>query len=77
MNKSDSKRSNLESAKKTIPGLLNLTAVNFFSDGTNVGIQWIYGNNSEYGYSLNINISNGGMIFYYRQDGQWIQSWQK
>ena len=69
--------SNLEIAKKAIPSLQNLTAASFFSDGTSIGIQWIYGNNSEYGYSLNINISNGTMTFYYRKDSQWIQSWQK
>lgn len=66
-----------KSIVKTIPELINLTASSFFYDNINVGFQWIYGNNREYGYSLNINISTGDMRFYYRQNDQWILSWQK
>lgn len=66
-----------KSIAKIIPELINLTAASFFYDNINVGFQWIYGNNREYGYSLNINISTGDMRFYYRQNDQWILSWQK
>lgn len=59
--------------------LINLTGMNFTYDQSinTVGFQWMFGANKEYGFAININADNGGMQFYYLNNGSWIPSWTK
>lgn len=59
--------------------LINLAGMNFLYDQNNntVGFQWLFGANKEYGYAINISTANGGMQFYYLNNGTWMPSWNK
>lgn len=59
--------------------LINLAGMNFLYDQNNntVGFQWLFGANKEYGYAINISTANGGMQFYYLNNGIWMPSWNK
>lgn len=59
--------------------LQSLAGMDFFIDTNNhtVGLRWMFGANKEYGYALNISMSNGGMWFYYLNSGQWMPAWTK
>ena len=57
--------------------MVNVTGFAIGIDGNNVIIQWLTGENREFGYALNIGITDGTMQFFYRQNGTWKPSWNK
>ena len=57
--------------------MVNVTGFAIGIDGNNVIIQWLTGENREFGYALNIGITDGTMQFFYRENGTWKPSWNK
>lgn len=57
--------------------MINVTGFAIGIDGNNVIIQWLTGANREFGYALNIGITDGTMQFFYRENGTWKPSWNK
>lgn len=57
--------------------MINVTGFVIGIDGNNVIIQWLTGANREFGYALNIRITDGTMQFFYRENGTWKPSWTK
>lgn len=57
--------------------MINVTGFAIGIDGNNVIIQWLTGKNREFGYALNIGITDGTMQFFYRENGTWKPSWNK
>ena len=57
--------------------MVNVTGFAIGIDGNNVIIQWLPGENREFGYALNIGITDGTMQFFYRENGTWKPSWNK
>lgn len=57
--------------------MVNVTGFAIGIDGNNVIIQWLTGENREFGYALNIGIMDGTMQFFYRENGTWKPSWNK
>lgn len=57
--------------------MVNVTGFAIGIDGNNVIIQWLTGANREFGYALNIGITDGTMQFFYRENGTWKPSWTK
>lgn len=57
--------------------MINVTGFAIGIDDNNVIIQWLTGKNREFGYALNIGITNGTMQFFYRENGTWKPSWYK
>lgn len=57
--------------------MINVTGFVIGIDGNNVIIQWLTGENREFGYALNIGITDGTMQFFYRENGTWKPSWNK
>ena len=57
--------------------MVNVTGFAIGIDGNNVIIQWLNGENREFGYALNIGITDGTMQFFYRENGTWKPSWNK
>lgn len=57
--------------------MVNVTGFAIGIDGNNVIIQWMTGENREFGYALNIGITDGTMQFFYRENGTWKPSWNK
>jgi hypothetical protein len=57
--------------------MINVTGFAIGIDGNNVIIQWLTGENREFGYALNIGITDGTMQFFYRENGTWKPSWNK
>lgn len=57
--------------------MVNVTGFAIGIDGNNVIIQWLTGENREFGYALNVGIMDGTMQFFYRENGTWKPSWNK
>lgn len=57
--------------------MVNVTGFTIGIDGNNVIIQWLTGENREFGYALNIGTTDGTMQFFYRENGTWKPSWNK
>lgn len=57
--------------------MINVTGFAIGIDDNNVIIQWLTGANREFGYALNIGITDGTMQFFYRENGTWKPSWNK
>ena len=57
--------------------MVNVTGFAIGIDGNNVIIQWLTGENREFGYALNIGTTDGTMQFFYRENGTWKPSWNK
>lgn len=57
--------------------MVNVTGFSIGIDGNNVIIQWLTGENREFGYALNIGTTDGTMQFFYRENGTWKPSWNK
>ncbi len=59
--------------------LSDISNMQFFRDsiGGTVGFRWLFGENNEYGFALNINITNGELNFFYLSGGIWNLSWTK
>lgn len=64
-------------AFKNMISFVNLSGISFGRDDTWVHMWWLFGTNKEYGYALNIKISDGTMQFYYLSNGTWTPSWTK
>ena len=57
--------------------MVNVTGFVIGIDGNNVIIQWLTGENREFGYALNVGTTDGTMQFFYRENGTWKPSWNK